>query len=492
MILHVDLDAFFAAVEVLDDPSLAGKAVIVGGTGARGVVAACTYEARRYGVHSAMPALRARALCPDAVFLPGRYARYSEMSERFHAVLNRFTPLVEGIALDEAFLDVAGAERLFGPAPVVAARVRTAIAEELGLRASVGVASTKFMAKLASEAAKPTATRAGVAPGAGVVVVEPGAELAFLHPLPVTALWGVGPATLARLERFAIRTVGELAALPVDTLVTALGASAGRHLHDLAWGRDPRAVEPSRAVKSVSHEETYPRDLFERGDVEREAVRLADGVGSRLRRSGLAGRTVTVKVRYHDFATITRSETVAAAIDTGYEIGRVALGLLRPVDLSPGVRLLGVGVSNLGEPPARQLALDLAAAEGPAALDGGSEGFGDRDGGGAGWARATGAVDRIRARFGDAAVGPAALLGPGGAAEPPGLRPKRRGSAPWGPAPADDHGPPGDTHASPETLGPASAGDMQASPASDPVAVGDEPASRGDGRASSGGAPTRR
>ena len=415
-ILHVDLDAFFASVEVLDDPSLAGKAVIVGGTGARGVVAACTYEARRYGVHSAMPSLRARSLCPDAVFLPGRYDRYSEVSSRFHEVLHRFTPLVEGISLDEAFLDVSGAERLFGPPPVIAAHVRVAIAEELGLDASVGLATTKFMAKLASEAAKPRASRAGIVPGPGVVVVEAGTELAFLHPLPVSALWGVGPATLARLARFGVTTVGDLAALPVDTVVAALGSSAGRHLHDLAWARDPRPVEPERAVKSVSHEETYPEDLFARGDLEREAVRLADGVGVRLRRAALSGRTVTIKVRYGDFSTITRAETVPEPVDTGVAIGRTAVALLAAVDVSPGVRLLGVGVSNLVEGMTRQLSLDLA-------TDGDD-----------GWGRATRAVDRIRDRFGDRAVGPAALVGPDG------LRPRRRGSAPWGPAGSGDPG----------------------------------------------------
>jgi len=412
-ILHVDLDAFFASVEVLDDPSLAGKPVIVGGLGARGVVAACTYEARRFGVHSAMPSLRARSLCPDAVFLPGRYDRYSELSEQFHAVLQGFTPLVEGISLDEAFLDVTGAERLFGAAPGIAAQVRARIRTELGLEASVGVAGTKFMAKLASEAAKPTATRAGVVPGPGVVVVEPGTELAFLHPLPVQALWGVGPATLARLVRFGVTTVGDLAALPVATVVGALGPAAGRHLHELAWARDPRPVEPEREVKSVSHEETYAEDLFERVDVEREAVRLAEGVGVRLRRAGLAGRTVAIKVRYRDFSTISRSVTFPEPVDTGVAIGRSAVELVGAVDVSPGVRLLGVGVSNLAVGASRQLSLGLDEPDD-------------------GWQKATGAVDRIRERFGDRAVGPAAQVGPGG------LHPKRRGSAPWGPSPSGE------------------------------------------------------
>ncbi len=399
-VLHVDLDAFFASVEVLDDPSLAGKPVIVGGTGRRGVVAACTYEARCFGVHSAMPSMRARALCPQAVFLPGRYARYSEMSARFHTVLHRVTPLVEGLALDEAFLDVTGAQRLFGTPRAIAERVRADIRDELGLSASVGVAGTKFLAKLASEAAKPKASPAGITPGAGIVLVDEGAELAFLHPLPVQALWGVGPATLARLARFGVATVGDLAALPVATLVSALGQSAGRHLHDLAWGRDPRAVETDRPVKSVSHEETYPEDIYERAVLEREAVRLADGVASRLRHAGLAARTVGVKVRYHDFSTITRSVTATAPVDTAPAIARLAVELLSQVEASPGVRLLGVVASNLSAAGARQLSLED------------------------GWGAASEAVDRVRARFGEAAVGPAALVGRGL---------KRTGSAQWGP-----------------------------------------------------------
>ncbi len=324
-ILHVDLDAFFASVEVLDDPSLVGKPVIVGGTGRRGVVAACTYEARCYGVHSAMPSMRARALCPHAVFLPGRHARYSEVSAEFHAVLHRVTPMVEGLALDEAFLDVTGAQRLFGPPRAIAERIRADVHRELGLSASVGLATTKFVAKLASEAAKPKASPAGIAAGAGVVEVEPGRELAFLHPLPVRALWGVGPATLARLARFGVETVGDLAALPEATLVSALGDSAGHHLHDLAWGRDPRPVEPDRAVKSVSHEETYAQDLFARSELEHEALRLAEGVAARLRQAGVAARTVNVKVRYRDFSTITRSVTAPGPVDTGVAIGKLAV-----------------------------------------------------------------------------------------------------------------------------------------------------------------------
>src|SRR5579862_3072423 len=391
-ILHVDLDAFFAAVEVLLDPSLAGRPVIVGGAGNRGVVAACTYEARVYGIHSAMPSTRARRLCPHAVFLPGRYDRYAEYSARLHEVFAHYTPMVEGIALDEAFLDVSGARRLLGPAEEIAWSIRREIKATLGLDASVGVAATKFVAKLASEAAKPVADPRGTRPGRGVVVITPGTELAFLHPLPVRALWGVGPATHKRLERFGVVTVGDLAALPLESLTTALGASLGAHLHELAWGRDPRRVEPDRAVKSVSHEETYARDLHDRAELAVEAVRLADGVASRLRQAELAGRTVTIKVRYHDFATVTRAHTLPEAVDSGRAIARVATTLLEGIDPSAGVRLLGVAVSNLAHGASRQLSLlDGGAGWGSGPESGSGAGSGSGSGSGSGTGSGSGA-----------------------------------------------------------------------------------------------------
>ena len=417
-ILHVDLDAFDAAVEILADPSLAGKPVVVGGAGARGVVAAASYEARAYGVRSAMPSARARRLCPSAVFLAGRYDVYADYSRRLHEILTSFTPLVEGIALDEAFLDVASVRRLRGTGPEIAVEVRRRVHDELGLWASVGVATTKLVAKLASEAAKPTPSLAGPVPGPGVKVVAPEKELAFLQAHPVGALWGVGPATGRRLDRFGVATVGDLARLPVDALVGALGPASGRSLHDLARNRDPRPVVPDRAPKSIGHEETYPRDHHEREPLRREVVRLADAVVARLRGAGVAGRTVTLKVRFGDFRTITRSRTEPEAVDTGPALAELALALLDGVDVSPGVRLLGVSASNLVPATGHQLSLeDLATTAGRR--------FGP---GHPGRQEAVArAVDEARRRFGDRVVGPASLVGRNG------VEIRREGDRQWGP-----------------------------------------------------------
>ncbi len=419
-ILHVDMDSFYASVEVLADPSLAGKPVIVGGSGERGVVASCNYEARSYGVHSAMPSMRARRLCPDAVFVHGRFDAYSDYSRRFHEIFRSYTPLVEGISLDEAFLDVTGSRRIFGDGPAIGAAIRTQIEADLGLRCAVGVARSKFLAKLASKEAKPRPGPRGRGPiaGVGVRVVLPGDELAFLHPLPVGALWGVGPSTRQRLDRFGIVTVGDLAELPVDTLVGALGQAAGRHLHDLAWARDDRPVVPEARVKSISHEETYARDLHDHDALGREAVRLSDAVAHRMRKAAVDGRTITIKVCYHDFRAITRSRTVAAPTSTAAVIAAVAKELLATVDPGSGVRRFGVAVSNLAETADQQLSFDLEAAPAPAGAD-------DH----AGWDDASRAVDAIRARFGDGAVGPAALVDLDGG----GLRRKREGDTQWGP-----------------------------------------------------------
>ena len=406
-ILHVDMDAFFVSVELLDQPELRGRPVVVGGSSARGVVAAASYEARSFGVHSAMPSVRAKRLCPHAVFLNGRYDRYVEESRAIMAIFGSFTPLVEPLSLDEAFLDVRGSRRLHGPAPAIAAEIRRRVLDERGLTCSVGVAPTKFVAKLASEAAKPVASAAGPTPGLGVKVVTEAEVLGFLHPLPAEALWGVGPATLAKLERLGIATVGELAAMPVAILTSALGTAAGTHLHLLANGIDDRAVEPDRQAKSIGHEETFVEDRRERDELERELVRFADAIGTRLRGAELAGRTVSIKVRFGDFQTISRSSTLADATDSHQVILREARRLLDGVDPTPGVRLLGVSVSGLSADGARQLSLDEV--DGPD------------------WTEANRAIDEIRGRFGAAAIGPAAI------ADADGLRLKRKGSQQWGP-----------------------------------------------------------
>lgn len=404
-ILHVDMDAFFVSVELLDEPSLRGRPVVVGGAGQRGVVAAASYEARAYGVHSAMPSSRARRLCPGAVFLKGRYWRYQEVSEAVFEIFRSVTPLVEGISLDEAFLDVSGARRLFGDGAAIAATLRQRVLDEQGLTCSVGVAPRKLTAKLASERAKPKASVHGPVFGPGVVVVHEEDELAFLHGHDVGALWGVGPATRRRLERLAVRTVGDLAALPVEALVAALGTAHGRHLHDLAWARDHRPVVVDGRAKSVGHEETFAHDHHDHATLDRELVRLTEATASRLRKAGVAGRTIQVKVKFGDFRTVTRSETLPEAVDEPHAILRVARRLLATVDPTPGVRLLGVSVSTLAEDAARQLTLDDALAGGERST-------------------VTQAVDDLRERFGDAAVVPASLAARGV---------KRRGETQWGP-----------------------------------------------------------
>ncbi len=402
-VLHVDMDAFYASVEVLDDPSLRGTALIVGGEGPRGVVASCSYEARAWGVRSAMSSVEARRRCPHAVFVPGRHSRYGQVSAVIQQVFASMTPLVEPIALDEAFLDVTGAQRDREPWEL-GASVRAAVADATGLTCSVGVATSKLIAKLASEAAKPVVDRPGPGPSAGQVVVRrrrpddgrdlvgstcravgvvevaAGDETAFLHPHPARALWGVGPATMQRLARFGVRTVGDIAALPRDTLVRSLGDSLGMHLHRLSQADDPRPVEPDRPTKSVGHEETFDRDVASVEELHVEVIRMADAVGGRLHRAGLAGRTVTLKVKWPDFTQTTRSRTLDRPTDGSTAIAEVALALLHEPEMAArvvaqGVRLLGVSVANLGEEgPAPQLSLfDQPPAE-PAGLRGGATG----------------------------------------------------------------------------------------------------------------------
>lgn len=401
------MDAFYASVELQRHPELVGRPVAVGGSGNRGVVAAASYEARRFGVHSAMPSRRAQRLCPDLVFLSGDHSLYSEISRRVMKLFESFTPLVEPLSLDEAFLDVTGSQRLRGNAVDIAHAIRDAVAEREQLPCSVGVSTRKFIAKLASQRAKPMAHRAGVRPGPGVLVVEPGRELEFLHPLPLRALWGVGPATLVKLDRLGIRTIRELAALPEDVVVASVGEAVGRHLHSLANGIDHRAVVTDVGAKSISHEETFAHDLVDRDAVDRELLRLGDAVGQRLRSAGRTGRTVALKVRYHDFATLSRSHTLAEPTDSPRLIIRTARELMAKLDLRTGVRLLGVGVSNLAGEAHEQLTLDRPDTH---------------------WHDAEHVVDEIRGRFGAGAIGPATL------ADADGLRVKQKGDQQWGPS----------------------------------------------------------
>jgi DNA polymerase IV len=416
-VLHIDMDAFFVAVELRRRPELRGKPVVVGGSGRRGVVAAASYEARRYGVFSAMPSVTARRKCPHAVFLSGDHDLYAQVSRQVHEIFRSVTPHVEPLALDEAFLDVSGSIRLFGSAHAIAQQVRTRIATELELECSVGGATTKFIAKLASKAAKPRIVDGNVRAGRGIWLVPPGHELAFLHPLPVSALWGVGPATLARLDRFGVRTVGDLAKIELSALIKAVGAAHGQHLHDLSWARDDRDVESDREVKSIGHEETFTHDRHTHEELMREAVRLAEAVSSRLRSAGTGARTVSLKLRFADFVTISRSHTVPAPIVTARAIIDVVESMLLRIDVSDGVRLFGISVSGFGE-PAEQLSLDDLLVAGsndrPVAVD---------------WVAASTTIDAIRERFGAASIGPASAISTDG------LRLVRPGAQQWGPDP---------------------------------------------------------
>ncbi len=389
-ILHVDMDAFFVSVEQLRRPELRGLPIAVGGSGNRGVVASASYEARAYGVHSAMPAGQARRLCPEIVFLPGDHELYSEVSGRIMEILRSFTPLVEPLSVDEAFLDVSGAHR---PPVEIGHLIRERVYEHEGINCAVGVASVKFLAKLSSKLAKPEPTPSGPSGGAGVFEVPVGEERVFLSPRPVSEIWGVGPATLAQLSRIGIATIGELAEFPQHRLEEVIGKAHSRHLHDLANAVDPRPVIPNTAPKSMSHEKTFPYDLHSPEVLGAELVALSDSVASRLRASGVAGRTVTIKVRFGDFTTITRSHTLASPIDSGVVLAREAKRLLEAVDVAPGVRLIGLGVSELEDPSHRQLSLD--------------------DAGDPSWQEVDRAIDRIRDRFGTEAIHPGGHSGAG-------------------------------------------------------------------------------
>jgi DNA polymerase-4 len=387
-ILHVDMDAFYASVATRDRPDLRGFPVIVGG-GHRGVVLSANYLAREYGVGSAMPATRARRLCPQAVVLPPDFEAYSRVSAAVMEALREVTPLVETMSLDEAFLDVSGAARRLGSPYDIAEHLRARIFDEQGVTCSVGVAGTVAVAKMASRHAKPD----------GVCVVPPGAVTTFLHPLEVSELWGVGEKTATTLHRLGLMTVGDVAHTPLATLQRALGGALGSRLHHLAWGRDRRVVTPRRGLddpdKSMGADETFGRDTDDHELVRRELLRLSAKVTARMRTARVAGRTVTLRVRFADFTTITRSRTLPEATDVTQVVYRVAADLFAALGLQRArVRLVGVRVEGL-MPRAgvhHQLALDERAH---------------------GWSDADRAVDRATSRFGAAAVRPATLLGGG-------------------------------------------------------------------------------
>ncbi len=381
-ILHVDLDAFFASVEQRDHPELRGRPVIVGGGGPdqRGVVSAASYEARRFGVHSAMSLREAGRRCPDGVFVPVDGRRYQQASRDVMAVLRRFTPLVEPISIDEAFLDVTATANLFGDGPTIARRIKDEVRADVGLTVSVGVATTKLVAKVASDLRKPD----------GLVVVAPGDEAAFLAPLPISRLWGVGERTGLALADYGVRTIGDLAALPEDVVVRRFG-KFGASLVARARGFDADPVHDGDPAKSVGHEHTFDVDTSDRETIERALLGMADGVAARLRSAGVRAGTVAVKIRDSSFRTVTRQRTLAEPTDMTEPIYRVALELARPEVRGIRVRLLGVTASNLGD--REQLSM-----------------FSDED---PRRRRATAAADAVRRRYGEDAVTRARLLGAG-------------------------------------------------------------------------------
>ena len=359
-IIHVDMDAFYAAVEVLDDPALAGRPVVVGGLGPRGVVATASYEARAFGVHSAMPMAQARRLCPQAVYLRSRLARYREKSKEVFNIFNEFTPQVEGLSLDEAFLDVSASIRLFGSPIAIAREVKLRIAAATGLTASVGLAHNKFLAKLASDVQKPD----------GLVWVSPERVARFLDPMPIARLWGIGKQTAPRLKALGILTIGQLRRADPAVLQPVLGNRTG-HFQALARGEDDREVEALRPDKSISHEVTFDRDVEDRDLLLAELQSQAERVARRLREQGLLARTVTVKIRDHRFRTVTRSSTLRAGSDSTRTLYRMARALFerwRQGQRSTPVRLIGVGASGL-EPAGERAAGDRLEGRGERVVD---------------------------------------------------------------------------------------------------------------------------
>jgi DNA polymerase-4 len=378
-ILHVDMDAFFASVAERDNPELKGKAVVIG-MGARGVVSAANYEARKFGIHSAMPVGRARRLAPHAIFLPVDMARYQEVSEHVMEIFHSFTPWVEPISLDEAFLDVTGSQKLLGTGREIAVAIRKKVEEQEGITCSVGIAPSKFIAKLASNHCKPN----------GMLEITSDRILTFLHPLPIQAMWGVGPKTAEVLERLGLRTIEDIAKLPRTTLIRALGEANGASLYELAWGRDYRDVTPEEPDRSISAAETFAQDLDNPEEILTEFLRLTERATARLRDRDLFAKTISIKVRFADFSTINRSKTLPLPIDSTHDVYDVVKSLYQALRIERArLRLVGVSLENLSEGAPHQMML------------------GERE---VGWRQAEGAMDQARARFGKGSVRPARLI----------------------------------------------------------------------------------
>jgi DNA polymerase-4 len=346
-IIHLDMDAFYPSVEVLDNPKLRGKPVIVGGSRERGVVSSASYEARKYGVHSAQPMAKAMRLCPNGIFLPGRMSRYKEVSEQVFRIFRRFTPLVEPLSIDEGFLDVTGSIRLFGPPVEIAKTIKQAVCEETGLTVSAGVAPSKFVAKIASDMDKPD----------GLTVVLPDHVREFLDPLPISKMWGVGKVTQEALARLNIHTFRDLSRISVEFLERKFGKH-GVKMRLLAMGIDDRNVIPDHDVKSMGHEDTFSEDIIDLASAKKELLSLANRVARRMRREGLEGRTVALKVKYSDFTMVTRSTTLKDRTDDGQEIYSTACSLMEKTAVGKRpVRLLGISISHFSADSECQLSL---------------------------------------------------------------------------------------------------------------------------------------
>ena len=381
-ILHVDMDAFFASVSELDYPQYRGKPLVVG-AGSRGVVLSANYAARKFGIRAAMPVARAQRMAPTAIFIPPDHERYSDVSRRVMEIFFEYTPYVEPLSLDEAFLDVTGSRRLFGSGRDIAQAIRKRVSDQEKITCSVGISTTKFIAKLASGRCKPD----------GVLEIAHDRILTFLHPLPVNEIWGVGPKTNEELQRLGLRTVADIAHTPIETLKRALGEGAGVALHELAWARDYREVVPDAPEKSISAAETFSYDLENREEIFRELLRLTERATHRLRKRELRSKTIGLKVRFSDFTTITRSKTVALPINGTHEIYEIAKDLFLALKIDGArIRLLGVSLENLSDETGAVEQLEL----------------GERE---VGWREAQAAIDRAIMRFGRGSVLPARLVG---------------------------------------------------------------------------------